>query len=151
MKSNQVDLRQTNLEVFRIVSMLMIVAHHYVVNSGIPSLYEYDHPTFNQLFLQCFGCLGKTGINCFTLLTGYFLVNSNSSIKKGFSLWAEFFFWQILFAGVFFISGHAQLTSKTFLMLILSPVFFSGKLYIETTGREISSNARGGRFDHAFG
>lgn len=112
--------------------MLMIVAHHYVVNSGIPSLYEYDQPTFNQLFLQCFGCLGKTGINCFTLLTGYFLVNSNGSIKKGFLLWAEFFFWQILLAGVFFISGYARLSSKAFLILILSPVFLSGKLYIET-------------------
>ena len=28
-------VRSSNIELFRILSMLMIVAHHYVVNSGL--------------------------------------------------------------------------------------------------------------------
>ena len=41
-------VRSSNIELFRILSMLMIVAHHYVVNSGLldciekQSQLEYD-------------------------------------------------------------------------------------------------------------
>lgn len=31
----QKQARQSNIEPFRIVTMLLIVAHHYVVNSGL--------------------------------------------------------------------------------------------------------------------
>lgn len=132
MKLNSESRRQTNLELFRILSMLIIVAHHYVVNSGIPSLYDYEHPTFNQLFLQIFACLGKTGINCFTLITGYFLVDKRSSVKRSFTLWSEFLFWQILLTGIFLLSGYANLSFKEVLMVVLSPVFLAGKYYVET-------------------
>ena len=51
--------------------MLMIVAHHYVVNSGLmeegaPLL---GHPdTWHTIFLWLFGMWGKTGINCFLIV-----------------------------------------------------------------------------------
>ena len=32
---NEGGVRNSNLELFRILSMLVIVAHHYVVNSGL--------------------------------------------------------------------------------------------------------------------
>lgn len=36
MKTNvSVRKRESNLELFRIISMLLIVSHHYVVNSGL--------------------------------------------------------------------------------------------------------------------
>lgn len=28
-------MRDSNLEIFRIITMLLIIAHHYVVNSGL--------------------------------------------------------------------------------------------------------------------
>ena len=31
-------VRSSNIELFRILSMLMIVAHHYVVSSGISTI-----------------------------------------------------------------------------------------------------------------
>lgn len=31
----QKKVRDSNLELFRIITMLLIVAHHYVVNSGL--------------------------------------------------------------------------------------------------------------------
>lgn len=34
-KANKFGGRSSNIELFRILSMLMIVAHHYVVNSGL--------------------------------------------------------------------------------------------------------------------
>lgn len=68
--------RNSNLELFRIVVMLTIVAHHYVVNSGLTAI---DGPilanplSVESIFLLIFGMWGKIGINCFVLITGYFM------------------------------------------------------------------------------
>lgn len=75
-KRSELMGRDSNLELFRILSMLVIVAHHYVVNSGL--LECIDAQTKLQLkdyFSLLFGWGGKTGINCFVLITGYFYVH----------------------------------------------------------------------------
>lgn len=33
-------MRDSNIELFRIITMIMIVAHHYVVNSGLMDIVE---------------------------------------------------------------------------------------------------------------
>lgn len=43
--------RDSNFELFRIILMLLIIAHHYVVNSGFGQLYDFDHITGNMIFL----------------------------------------------------------------------------------------------------
>lgn len=65
--------RNSNLELFRILVMLSIIAHHYVVNSGVWSEIQATEPTANSLFYYIFGMWGKTGINCFVLITGWFI------------------------------------------------------------------------------
>ena len=55
--------------------MLMIIAHHYVVNSGITELYNFSQVSGNQLFLELLGWGGKAGINCFLLVTGYWTLH----------------------------------------------------------------------------
>ena len=66
--------------------MLLIVAHHFVVNSGLLEPI-YDNPTSKtSLFLLLFGAWGKTGINCFVLITGYFMCTSQISLKKFLSV-----------------------------------------------------------------
>ena len=63
----------------------MIVAHHYVVNSG---LFDSGGPmvsnpiSANTLFLALFGALGKVGINCFLMITGYFMCTSHITVRK---------------------------------------------------------------------
>ena len=64
--------RSSNLELYRIACMLMIVAHHYVVNSGLTSAdgpLMTDFSSGNSIFLTLFGAWGKTGINCFLMIT----------------------------------------------------------------------------------
>ena len=69
----------------------MIVAHHYVVNSGLMSCIDAQNVLhFQDYFLLLFGWGGKTGINCFVLITGYFIQrrNSLSCWEKGtFTRW----------------------------------------------------------------
>ena len=63
--------RSSNIELFRILSMLMIVAHHYVVSSGISTILDAKSVMeIKDYFLLLFGWGGKTGINCFVLITG---------------------------------------------------------------------------------
>ena len=63
-------VRNSNLELYRIIVMLSIVAHHYVVNSGLTALMDADPLNPKSLFLYLVGMWGKTGINCFVLITG---------------------------------------------------------------------------------
>lgn len=77
--------RSSNLELYRIICMLMIVAHHYVVNSGLTSAdgpLLTDYTSSNSIFLSLFGAWGKTGINCFLMITGYFMCASKITTRK---------------------------------------------------------------------
>ncbi len=62
--------RMTNIELLRILSMFLIVCHHYAVHGassgGIKTL------TADGFVLQALSLGGKLGVNCFVLITGYF-------------------------------------------------------------------------------
>ncbi len=77
--------RSSNLELFRIITMLLIIAHHYVVNSGLTGVGSpiNSNPTsVKSLFLLLLGAWGKIGINCFMLITGYFMCKSEITLKN---------------------------------------------------------------------
>lgn len=87
--------RSSNLELFRIVCMLLIVAHHYVVCSRLTSEGgPLSSGSFSQntLFLRLFGMWGKVGINCFLMITGYFMCKSQITIRKWLKLFLEIYF-----------------------------------------------------------
>ena len=114
--------RDSNLELYRIITMLAIVAHHYVVNSGLTSANGalYQHPTsLRTLFLLIFGAFGKTGINCFLLITGYFMCKSQITCKKFVKLFAEVVFYDVLFNTIFWMTGYAPFTLDSFIKNIL--------------------------------
>ena len=57
------NIRKSNIELLRIIGMLMIIAHHYVLNSGIIDAFEVGSTSMNYVFLTLWGMWGKTGIN----------------------------------------------------------------------------------------
>lgn len=99
--------RDSNIELLRIVSILIIIAHHLVHHSG---MYQYiiDNNIFSlsSKFLLAFGWGGKTAINCFILITGYFMVNKNISLMKFLKLFLAIEFYSILIYFIFIISGY---------------------------------------------
>ena len=97
--------RNPNLELYRIIVMLLIVAHHFVVNSGVLDV-MYEHPlSSNSVFLFLFGAWGKTGINCFMLITGYFMCKSNITLRKYVKLISEVLFYNIVISLLFLVFG----------------------------------------------
>lgn len=102
--------RDSNFELFRIVLMLLIVSHHYVVNSGISQLYDFNNITGNMILLQLFGFAGKIGINCFVFITGYFMIKSQFKFEKLLKLYLEIKFYRWILYIVFVISGFESFT-----------------------------------------
>jgi len=101
--------RSSNIELFRIITMLLIVAHHYVVNSGIINeVVSGNVSTGNSIFLLLFGWGGKTGINCFVLITGYFMCTSKISLKKFLKLFLEREFYAIIIILIFILTGYTS-------------------------------------------
>ena len=102
--------RNSSIELYRIITMLLIVAHHYVVNSGLAAADGpiYASPlSFHSVFLLELGAWGKTGINCFVLITGYFMCESHISAKKFSKLLLERTFYKIVIYCIFWVSGYA--------------------------------------------
>ncbi len=114
--------RDSNLELYRILCMLMIVAHHFVVNSGLTYLDGplSTHPnSANSIFLRLFGMWGKTGINCFLLITGYFMCSKSISIKKYFKLLLQIYFYKWVIFIVLYICGYERLSLLKIIRLLM--------------------------------
>ena len=114
--------RQSNLELFRIISMLLIVAHHYVVNSGLTAAdgpIVADMLSARSLFLITFGAWGKVGINCFMFITGYFMCKSKLTSRKYVKLLGEVMFYKIVLYFVFLALGVIAFSPKDFVLKML--------------------------------
>ncbi len=96
--------RQSNIELLRIVAMLFIVAHHFSGHSGFN--FSKDLITVNRLWVQFIGIGGKIGVNIFVLISGYFLVSSQSiRTNKVIKLWIQLFTYSILIFAFFTVLG----------------------------------------------
>jgi len=114
----QPKTRDSNLELFRIISMLLIVAHHFVVNSGLLPILIENAGSTKSLVMLLFGWAGKTGINCFVLITGYFMCKSEITLRKGLKLFFEVEFYKIVIFAIFCIGGYIEITPKLFIKSI---------------------------------
>lgn len=95
--------RLCNIEVLRVFAMYMIIVSHYLYH-GIrlnPSLELFNVSSFgealNYSVLQFISVFASTGVNCFVLITGYFLSTTHRFRAKGFlNIWAETVFYTIV-------------------------------------------------------
>lgn len=106
MEKTKTIKRDSNIELYRIIVMAMIVAGHYVVNSDLYSLIQKQPLTTNSVFYYLFGGWGKTGINCFVLITGYFMCKSSITIKKYLKLLFEVIFYNVVLYFSFVLTGY---------------------------------------------
>lgn len=113
--------RNSNLELYRIIVMLLIVMHHYVVNSGLVHVME-EYPTaIKSIYLYITGAWGKTGINCFVLITGYFMCKSHITLHKFLKLILQIEFYSIIIGGIFLITGYSTFSLRG-LIDIVNPI-----------------------------
>lgn len=114
--------RDSNLELYRILCMLLIVAHHFVVNSGLSrgeGLLVSDYTSINSIFLSLYGAWGKTGINCFLMITGYFMCISKITLRKFVKLIGQLYFYNILIFMIFLFAGYEMISGLRLVKLLL--------------------------------
>jgi len=115
--------RESNIELFRILLMIMVIAHHYVVNSGIRELWDYSNISGNMVFSILYGWGGKVAINGFLLITGYFMCEKRWKLERLVRLWLEVKFYQIAIYFIFLLTGYstfsfAELYENVFSVLL---------------------------------
>ena len=120
--------RSSNLELYRIICMLMIVAHHYVTNSGLTGAGEplTTEFTSKSIFLYIFGAWGKTGINCFMMITGYFMCTSRITIRKFLKLITHIYLYNVVIFAFFLGMGYESFNSLRIVKLLMPFWGFSG-------------------------
>jgi len=114
--------RSSNLELYRIVCMLLIVTHHYVVNSGLnsPGGPIVSNPLApNSIYLLLFGMWGKVGINCFLMITGYFMCTSQITLRKFLKLLLQIYLYKLVIFGVFLATGYETISFSRIIQLIM--------------------------------
>ena len=105
--------------------MLLIVAHHYVVNSGLLDVMAQNSLSSHSIYLYLFGMWGKTGINCFVLITGYFMCKSRITCRKYLKLLLEVLFYNIICWSMFTFTGYEHFSIKSLVMAMMPIVGIS--------------------------
>ena len=106
--------------------MLLVVASHYVLNSGLIAYIDAQPELrFTDYFLLLFGWGGKIGINCFVLITGYFMCSSHITGRKFFRLVGEECFYKATVWCFFFFIGYVTFSLPSFLGMLF-PFSFVG-------------------------
>lgn len=105
--------RNSNLELYRIIVMLSIIAHHYVVNSGIMDILQQNPTSLRSIYYYLFGAWGKVGINCFVFITGYFMCKSDITLQKFLKLLLEIVFYMVVINVILIITGVESVSLRT--------------------------------------
>lgn len=92
---NAVEQRQSNIELLRIVAMLMIIAFHFSDHATIKitSLMPLNIDWIVMSFARVGGAIG----NCiFVLISGYFMWQMKFRVRNVIKLWLEVFFYSVV-------------------------------------------------------
>ena len=90
--------RRINFEVLRVLAMLFIVTQHYVYWGLKPSEWYHSMPMnnsldiFNYISMEALYVISVIGVDCFVMITGYFLIDRLSFRWKGMmNVWLQTF------------------------------------------------------------
>ena len=100
--------RQANIELLRIIAMLMVVALHYLVKGeAAVSLVENSGTVNVVLWLMKAFCI--VTINVYVLISGYFLLEAEWKISRLINLWTQTMFYSIGVPAVCFVLGMDEI------------------------------------------
>jgi len=121
--------RQSNFELLRIISMFLIIAHHYVLHSDLLNMGIVP----NKIVADFLVIGGKVGVNCFILISAYFLVDSEFKIKRLLKLILQTLFYSIIFLvlfSAFNIIDISQINKTAFIFPIIFSTYWFVTAYI---------------------
>lgn len=92
--------RISNIELLRIIAMIMIIMHHFALHGCSQLQRGY---TFNTVVIDVFILGGKVGVDLFILISGYFMVDSKITMRKILKFVGQVWFYSISIFSLFYI------------------------------------------------
>ena len=131
---NHKNERNSSFELLRIISMLLIVFHHFSVHGKFS--YSLTSISFNRFWIDFMSLGGKVGVNLFVLISGYFLINKDSPLfnfKRILKLWGQMFLYSVVIYFLFVIFGDVTFSFNTLfenLIPVLSNKWWFASTYL---------------------
>lgn len=101
--------------------MFFVIFHHFVVNSNlINEIITSENIGLNRTCLLMLGAWGKTCINSFVLITGYFMCKSSITLKKFLKLLFTVMFYRIIIYLIFYFTRYISFNIIDFVLTIVS-------------------------------
>ena len=117
-------MRQSNIELLRILALLMIISCHFATHGGFT--FGIGKITIPHIWWNILELGGGCGTNIFMMITGYFLVKNTETTpktNKAILLWLQVFFYSVMLFFLAFPLGYGDTSIKTILRSIL-PISF---------------------------
>lgn len=105
--------RLSNIELLRIISMLMIIMLHLLSFGGMLS--TYNTFSLRSFFIWFIESLCFVAVNCYVIISGYFLTDSNFKFKKLFNIWIEVLFYSLIIYFILLFTNKISLGYKDLL------------------------------------
>ena len=121
MAQSEVKLRKSNIELLRVIAMLMIITLHYLDKGEILAEFS-EMSTVNHYLAWLIEGFCYVAVNIYVLISGYFLVKSKFSFQKLFVLWAQIAFYSWVIGAIFLFVGQAGEIGLYELIFIAFPV-----------------------------
>lgn len=134
---NQVKKREANLELLRIIAMLMVIALHYFGKGEALISFGQEGYNYNTTISWIFESLSYCATNLYVLISGYFLVNSSFKIEKLIKLWIQILFYSLIIFAVCYLfhigdpAEYADIYGKAhFVFPVLTKHYWFASIYI---------------------
>lgn len=106
----EVNKRNIGLDCLRFISMLMIIFLHYLNRGGLLDIKNTGN--IYHIIYYFIEALSIIAVNCYVLISGYFLIKSKFKWKKVLQLWLEILFYSIFIYFIIVVSGLKELDIK---------------------------------------
>lgn len=126
-KKSQEKKRNTNIELLRIIAMVMIVCHHYSVHGLADAETMIAGNIRDSKWLASGGMLG---VDLFVMISGYYMCQSKLTLQKMLKLWGQVWFYAVGIAFLcMIVDPNTGLDIKTLLFYCL-PISHSAYWFV---------------------
>lgn len=109
--------RNVSLDMLRVVVMFLIVLSHVMLHGKV--LEQTEVFTTNYYVNYIIYAFISVHVNCFVLISGYFLSTKAFKYKQIFSLWGKMLFWSFFILLFLFAIGVVPFSFKTIIKALL--------------------------------
>lgn len=132
MQSKKTMYRNSSIELLRIISMVMIMFHHFAYHGNFE--WNYNEITIPHLWYNFILMGGKVGVNIFVLISVFFLIENTERLfqpKKLLKFWGQVVFYSIT---TYFLSIVLQINNFDIkqIIKICFPITYPGWWFAST-------------------